>query len=703
MTSPVTFTTEGPLGLITIANPPVNALGHAVRTGLMDAMAKAGADDAVQAVVIMGDGATFPAGADIREFGGEIALPALPTVCDAIEACDKPVVAAIHGTTLGGGLEVALGAHYRVADSKTKVGLPEVLLGILPGAGGTQRLPRITGAALALEMMTSGAPIKADKALKAGIIDEIADGDVNAAAKAFALQLIADDKGPRRTSERTEGLADKAANDAAIAATKEILAKKARGLLSPFRIVECVEEALSGSSFTDGMAVERAKIAECFATDQCKGLVHAFFAERTSAKIPEAARAKPRQLAKLAVIGGGTMGSGITVSALDAGLQVTMLERDADSIARGQANVEKVYDRLIAKGRITAEQKAAIMANYTPTTDYAAIADVDMVIEAVFEEMPIKKAVFAELDKHVRQGAVLASNTSYLDIDELADSISRPADVIGLHFFSPANIMKLLEIVVPAKASDDAVATGFALAKKMRKVPVRAGVCDGFIGNRILGNYAECAGHIMIDGASPYQIDRAVRDFGYPMGPYQMFDLAGLDIGWATRKRKAATRNPDARYIEVNDKICENGWFGQKTGRGFYIYENGSRTGTEDPEILAMISDEQKAKGITPRAFSDEEIMQRYMAAMVNEAAKVLEEGIALRPSDIDVTFMYGYGFPRYRGGPMKYADMYGLDRMLADIRTYEREDALFWKPAQLLIDLVERGETFESLNKKAG
>jgi len=433
-----------------------------------------------------------------------------------------------------------------------------------------------------------------------------------------------------------------------------------------------------------------------------EGLAHALFAEREAARIPEASAAAPRSVASIAVIGGGTMGAGIAVSALDAGLQVTMVERDAESIARGQKNVEKVYDGLIAKGRMTAEAKAAVMARYTPSTSYDAIRGADLVIEAVFEDIEVKKAVFRELDRVCRPGAVLATNTSYLDIDAIAAATARAQDVIGLHFFSPANIMKLLEIVVPARVGPDVVATAFALARRMKKIPVRARVCDGFIGNRILAVYKQAADYMMEDGASPYEIDEAVRAFGYPMGPFQVTDLAGGDIGWATRKRRAATRDPKARYVEVADRICERGWFGQKTGRGFYLYPQGTRVGQPDPEVLAIVDAERARKGITPRRFTPEDILRRYMAAMVNEGARVVEEGIALRPLDVDATFLSGYGFPRHRGGPMKYADMVGLPRVLADLRAFAREDPLFWQPAPLLERLVAEGRNFDSLNRAA-
>ena len=654
----------------------------------------------MKALLIVGEGKAFIAGADIREFGKPAVAPSLPDVCNALEASDKLVVAAIHGAALGGGLEVALSAHYRVALPKALLGLPEVSLGLLPGAGGTQRAPRVMGVKAATELMLSGKHLSAKAALAAGLVDVLVDSsDPLAAGLAYARNLLAAGAAVRRT--RDIAIADKAGALAELEALAAETAKKARGLFSPLKIIECVKAAVE-LPFDQGLAKERELFVQCLESPQRQGLVHAFFAERETAKIPEAKAAAPRAFSTLAIIGGGTMGAGITVAALDAGYPVTMVERDAESIARGQANVEKVYNGLIAKGRMTEEGKAAIMARYTPSTSYDDLKDVDLVIEAVFEDLDVKKAVFKELDRVCKRGAVLATNTSYLDIDAIADATARPQDVIGLHFFSPANIMKLLEIVVPAKVSADVVATAFELAKKLKKVPVRAGVCDGFIGNRILAVYKQAADYIMEDGASPYEIDEAVRGFGYPMGPFQVTDLAGGDIGWATRKRRAATRNPKARYVEVADRICENGWFGQKTGRGFYLYPQGARVGQQDPEVLAIVDAERAKKGVTPRKFTPEEIMRRYMAAMVNEGAKVVQEGIALRPLDVDVTFISGYGFPRHRGGPMKWADMQGLDKILADIKTFEQEDPLFWKPAALLEKLVAEGQNFDSLNKAA-
>lgn len=698
---PVTWRQLGKVLVVRVDNPPVNALGADVRRGLVSAIEAAESDPAAAAVLLIGAGRNFIAGADIREFGKAPLLPALPDVCNRIEACSKPVIAALHGAALGGGLEVALAAHYRLAVDGVKLGLPEVQLGLMPGAGGTQRAPRLLGAGPALELMLSGRHVGAEEALALGLVDRLGrTDDTLAEGLAYVQELLAAGAAVRRTRD-AQGLAERAASRAALDTARADVAAKTRGLFSPGKIVDAVEAAL-GRPFDEGLRLERSLFVQCIDSPQRAGLIHAFFAERQVAKAPETKAAQPRPLASAGVVGGGTMGAGIAVAMLDAGMAVTMIERDAEGLARGRATVEKFYDSLLAKGRMSVDAKAAVMARFHGATTYDALIQADLVVEAVFEDMAVKKAVFAELDRICKPGAVLATNTSYLDIDEIAASISRPQDVLGLHFFSPAHIMKLLEIVVPAQVSAGAVATGFALAKNLRKVAVRAGVCDGFIGNRILAVYRQAADHMLEDGASPYQIDEAVRGFGYPMGPYQVADLAGGDIGWATRKRRAATRDPRARYVQIADRICERGWFGQKTGRGYYLYAKGSRNGTPDPEVLAIVDAERSRAGITPRSFSNEEIVRRYLAAMINEGANVVHEGIALRPLDVDVTFVAGYGFPRHRGGPMKYADMLGLPRVLADIREFAKEDALFWQPSPLLIDLVQRNKDFDSLNKAA-
>lgn len=593
-----------------------------------------------------------------------------------------------------------MSAHYRLALPAARLGLPEVTLGLLPGAGGTQRAPRLMGVKAATELMLSGKPLSGKAAQAAGLIDRLAEGEDSVqAGLAYVRELLANQAPVRRT--RDLAIADTAAALAELDALAAETARKSRGLFSPLKIVECVRNAVE-QPFDEGLARERALFLQCVDSPQRAGLVHAFFAERETAKVPESKAAQPRVVNTVAVIGGGTMGAGIAVSVLDAGLPVTMIERDAESLARGRANVEKVYDGLIAKGRMTPDAKAAVMARYAGSTSYDDIAGIDLVIEAVFEDLHVKQAVFEELDRVCKPGAVLATNTSYLDIDAIAGATSRPQDVVGLHFFSPANIMKLLEIVVPAKVSADVVATAFELARKLKKTPVRAGVCDGFIGNRILAVYRQAADYIMEDGATPYEVDEAVRDFGFAMGPYQVVDLAGGDIGWATRKRRAATRDPRARYVEISDRLCERGWFGQKTRRGYYLYPEGARAGQPDPEVLAIVEAERAKKGIAPRKFTQSEIMRRYMAAMINEGANVVHEGIALRPLDVDVVYLSGYGFPRHRGGPMKYADMVGLDQVLADIREFAKEDALFWKPSPLIEKLVAEGRNFDSLNKGA-
>ncbi|CAM3813301.1 3-hydroxyacyl-CoA dehydrogenase NAD-binding domain-containing protein [Polaromonas hydrogenivorans] len=685
--------------LVSIDNPPVNALSVDVRRGLVAAIDAAEADGAVAAVLIVGAGRNFIAGADIREFGKPPQSPSLPEVCHRIEACSKPVVAAIQGAALGGGLEIALSAHYRLAVTSARLGLPEVQLGLIPGSGGTQRAPRLIGAKAALDLILSGRHVAPKEALTLGLIDRLGEGtDAMAEGLNYAQELVAA-RAPVRRTRDANALTDQETQRAAIEAARADTARKSRSLFSPMKIIEAVEAALT-LPFDEGLALERKLFLQCIDSPQRAGLIHAFFAEREVLNAPETKAAKPRPVNSCGIIGGGTMGAGIAVAMLDAGLPVTMIERDEPSLARGRAHVEKVYDGLVKKGRLTPGAKAAVMARFTGSTSYDALAQTDLVVEAVFEDMAVKKAVFAELGRVCKMGAVLATNTSYLDIDEIAASTSRPGDVLGLHFFSPANIMKLLEIVVPAKVNADVVATGFELAKKLKKTPVRAGVCDGFIGNRILAVYRQAADHMMEDGASPYQIDQAVRDFGYPMGPFEVSDLAGGDIGWATRKRKAATRDPKARYVQIADRICERGWFGQKTGRGYYLYVEGARTGTPDPEVTAIIDAERQRAGITPRPFSDEEIMRRYMAAMVNEGANVVHQRIALRPLDVDVTFLYGYGFPRHRGGPMHYADTVGLSQVLADIREFAREDSLFWQPSPLLVELVERGANFASLNQ---
>jgi 3-hydroxyacyl-CoA dehydrogenase len=698
-TSPVRVFTRSSVTVITFCNPPVNAISYPLRKALLEAVTAAQHDAACAALLLIGDGGNFMAGADLRDMGRSGLAPTLPEVCEAIESSTKPVVAAIQGACLGGGLEIALAAHVRLATGDARLGLPEVLVGLMPGAGGTQRGARLAGVAAILDLALTGRHIQANEALALGLVDEILPTvDFASATITRAIAIASAGHIPRRSNAQTTALADTAANEKTLAAARASVHKTSAGLFSPLRIIDAVEAASQGD-FAAGMAVERAGFIACLDSPQRQGLQHAFFAEREVAKAPETQTA-PRTIESVGVVGGGTMGAGIAVALLDAGLPVTMVERDNIALERGRSFVEKVYDSLIKRGRLEASDKAARLARLTGATDYAALAQVDLVIEAVFEDIAVKKQVFAELDRVCKPSAVLATNTSYLDIDEIAASISRPQSVIGLHFFSPANIMKLLEIVVPAKVSADVVSTGFALAKRLKKVPVRAGVCDGFIGNRILAAYRLAVDYMMEDGASPYQIDQAMKDFGFPMGPLEVYDLAGGDIAWANRKRRAANRDPQQRYVEIADRLCENGWFGQKTGRGWYLYQEGERKGRQDPAVLAIIERERSRAAAAPREFTREEIVRRALAAMVNEGARVLEERIALRPLDIDAVFLHGYGFPRHRGGPMKYADIVGLASIVESLREFAKEDAFFWQASPLLQGLAERNQTLDSLNR---
>ncbi|MCR9134412.1 MAG: 3-hydroxyacyl-CoA dehydrogenase NAD-binding domain-containing protein [Alphaproteobacteria bacterium] len=693
----------GGIAVITIDNPPVNAAGHAVRDGLLKAAQRFAGDDTADVAVILGAGRTFIAGADIREFGKPMQPPGLPEVVDFIESVDKPIICAIHGTALGGGLETALACHYRVALNSARVGLPEVHLGLLPGAGGTQRLPRLIGVEAAVDMITSGRHVPAREALELGIVDAVDAGDSpREAGLTFARDLLQGNRHVRRTSTLSEKIDAVRGDTALFEEIRSAVKKKAKGQLSPVMCAEAVLAAVD-LPFTEGVKRERELFMELMNSPQRDALIHVFFADREVAKIPELKTASPRALNQAAVIGGGTMGSGITVSMLFAGLPVTMIERDEESAARGRANVEKILDEGVKRGKFDQDHRNRLANElYSCSADIASISPADLVVEAAFEDMAVKQDLFRQIDQHAESGAVLASNTSYLNVNEIASVTGRPQDVLGLHFFSPAHIMKLLEIVVADKTQPDVVATGFALAKRLKKIGVRAGVCDGFIGNRILERYLTLASFMVEDGTSPYDIDKAVVNFGFPMGPNQMGDLAGLDIGMANRKRKKAEGWKGRYAADYMDRISDLGRYGQKTGRGFYIYEDGSRIGKPDPEVLEIIEKVRSEKGIVPKALDETSIMKRYMAAMINESARVVEEGIALRPLDVDITMIYGYGFPRWRGGPLKYADTIGVQSILDDIRSFESENPDFWQPAKLLVDLAERNETFDSLNKKA-
>ncbi|WP_435661699.1 FAD-dependent oxidoreductase [Leisingera caerulea] len=696
MVNLVNLAMDDGIAVVTVENPPVNALSHAVRAGLQDCLRRALNCAQTKAVVICCAGRSFFSGADIREFGKPPQAPVLPDLINEIEAAPVPVIAAMHGNALGGGLEIALGAHYRVAVKDTRFGLPEVSLGLLPGAGGTQRLPRLIPAAGAARMITGGKPVDADAALSMGLIDRIADSsDACAEGVVFARGLIAAGKGPRPSGS----LPSNTLEPADMAAFRAKTAQAARGAVAPMACLDAVEAAMS-LPFAEGLKKERALFQDLVASDQSKALIHAFFSERQAGKLPDAERVEPREIYRMGVVGGGTMGAGIAVSALLSGLDVTLVERDEAAASKAAASVGKMLDSAVKRGKLSGPQRDAMLAGaFRCTTAYEDFAQADLVIEAVFESMDVKKDVITRLDKVCKPGAILASNTSYLDLNRIAAMTSRPQDVIGLHFFSPAHVMRLLEVVVGAETAPDAVATGFALAKRLKKVAVRAGVCDGFIGNRILSHYSRAVYGMVLAGASPYAVDRALTGFGLAMGPFAVGDLAGLDIGWANRKRLAPARDPRETYPEFADRLCELGRFGRKTGRGFYIYEDGASSPRPDPEVEEIIAAERAAKGITPRSIGEAEIISRYMAAMVNEAARVVGDGIALRPLDVDVTLLNGYGFPRWRGGPMHYADVIGLDRILQDICRFHEEDPLLWQPAPLLERLAAEGRTFASLN----
>lgn len=689
--SPVRYRREGQIAFIDIDNPPVNALSAAVRQGLAAAMAQLGQDNDAQIAVLSCAGRTFIAGADISEFGKPPVTPFLPDVVALIEASEKPIVAALHGTVLGGGLEVALGAHYRVALPGTRMGLPEVTLGLLPGAGGTQRLPRLVGADAAIDLITSGRQVDARKALELGLIDALAeDTDPRAAGETGALRLLSDGVGHRRLSEIPAPQVDADMIDA----WRAKVAKSARGQVAPLRALDTIVNGLT-LPFEKGMAQERQAFLDLMQTSERAALIHAFFAERRAAQQDDLAGAAPRSVSRVGIVGGGTMGQGIAASALTAGLDVTLVERDEASAAKAAAGIGKMLEGAVKRGKLDAEAASRMQSQaFRAVSYYDPLAQVDLVIEAVFESLEVKQEVFRTLDRICRPGAVLATNTSYLDVNLVAGATTRPQDVIGLHFFSPANVMRLLEIVVADQTAPDVTATAFALARKMGKIGVRSGVCDGFIGNRMMLAYRTAADHLVLDGASPYQVDQAVVALGFPMGPYQVGDLAGLDIGYATRQRKAPTRDPRERMPVFADRLVESSRLGRKSGRGYYIYDEASPQGRPDPEMDGMLADIRTGLGITPRDFSTEEIQDRYMAAMVNEGAKILEEGIAARASDIDVVLLHGYGFPRWKGGPMHWADATGLDRIAADIARYAAEDPYFWQLSPLLARLAAEGGT---------
>jgi short chain enoyl-CoA hydratase (EC 4.2.1.17)/3-hydroxyacyl-CoA dehydrogenase (EC 1.1.1.35) len=685
---------HGAIALIIVDNPPVNALSQPVRQGLQQAFQAADADPEVLAVALVCEGNTFIAGADIKEFGKPPQAPSLPDVIDSIENSRKPSVAVIHGTALGGGLEVALGCHYRIARKDAKVGLPEVKLGLLPGAGGTQRLPRLAGVAKALDMIVSGQPIGAAEALEHHIVDELFEGDLVEAGLAYAQRLIDEGRGPRRTGEQTAGL-EGADNAELIAAKHAEVAKRMRGLISPLRCIAAVEAATK-LPLAEGLKRERELFAECLQSPQRAALVHSFFAERQAGKIADLpADVKPRAVKSAAVIGGGTMGVGIALCFANAGIPVKLLEINEEALGRALQRARDTYGASVKRGSLTEEAMEQRLKRVEGVTDYAALADVDLVIEAVFEEMDVKRQVFERLDAVCKPGAILASNTSSLDLNQIAAFTRRPEDVVGLHFFSPANVMRLLEVVRGAKTSDEVLATAMAVGKQLKKVSVVVGVCDGFVGNRMIFQYGREAEFLLEEGATPGQVDGALRNFGMAMGPFAMRDLSGLDIGQAIRKRQRAELPADRDFPTVSDKLCEAGMLGQKTGAGYYRYEPGNRTPLENPDLAPMLDAASREKGLERRELDEQYIIERTIYALVNEGAKILEEGIAQRASDIDVIYLNGYGFPAFRGGPMFYADSVGLDEVLARVKALHARCGDWWKPAPLLEKLAAEGRTF--------
>ncbi|HEU5135773.1 MAG TPA: 3-hydroxyacyl-CoA dehydrogenase NAD-binding domain-containing protein [Steroidobacteraceae bacterium] len=690
----VDYSRDGAAAVITISNPPVNSISHPVRAAFLDALDRAAADDGVRAIVVAGAGGLFSAGADIREFGTPAAraAPQLRDIIAAVEASAKPVIAAIGGLCLGGGFELALGCHYRVARADARVGLPEVMLGLLPGAGGTQRLPRLVGVETALNMILSGERVPARDLERTRLFERVVDGDPVRTALDLVDSLAK--QGPRRISELTlvepnlEALCEFA-----------LMTVKAKAplALAPQRCIECVKAA--AKPFAEGAAIERRLFLELMQTPESQGLRHSFFAERAAGKVADIPESTPlRPLTRAAVIGAGTMGGGIAICFLNAGIPTWLLETDQAALDRGVARITAIYDAQVKKGKLAIAERDKRMALLLPVLKYDAIASADIVIEAVFERMDVKLAVFAELDRVMKPGAILATNTSTLDVNAIARSTRRPADVLGTHFFSPANVMRLLEIVRGRDTAKDALATALALGKTLRKVPVVSGVCDGFIGNRMLEQYTRQANYMLEEGASPRQIDAAMEAFGFAMGPFKVGDLAGNDIGWNVRKRRRAEK-PGYRFSTLPDKLCELGRFGQKTGAGWYEYPDG-RKPLPSKTVDELIAAHRREIGVTPRKIDDAEIVDRLVYALVNEGARILDERIAARSSDIDVCYVAGYGFPAMRGGPMFHAELVGLPLVQRRMREFARNphgDAEVWKPAALIDRLVASGGSFES------
>ena len=694
------YQVQGDIALITLDNPPVNGLGHATRVGIADGMAKALADSAVQAIVITGAGKAFSGGADIREFGSAKAMmePNLNSVILVLEKSTKPVIAAIHSVAMGGGLELALGCHYRIAAPGASIALPEVKLGLLPGAGGTQRLPRVLGVEAGLNMVVSGEAIKSEMlAMLPGqkLFDKLSKSAESLAEEAL---VFARSVATTRPLPLVRDLPCKhPLGDAYFQFARNMVGAMSKNYPAPLKCIEAVEAAAT-KKFEEGMATERQIFINLMMTSESRALRHLFLGERAASKIPDIdSSVHQREIKSVAVIGAGTMGGGIAMNFMNAGISVKMLEMKQEALDKGLATIRGNYEAQVKKGKLKQDKYEQRMALLSTTLSYDELSGTDMAIEAVFEEIGVKEKVFKELDRVMKPGAILASNTSTLDVNQIAAFTQRPQDVVGLHFFSPANVMKLLEVVRGAKTAKDVMATSMAVAKKIRKTAVVSGVCDGFIGNRMIEQYGRQGGFLLDEGCTPQQVDKAMEKFGMAMGPFRMGDLAGNDIGWAIRKRRSVER-ATMKYSKTADLLCEKGRFGQKTGAGWYDYQPGKRDAIPNAEVVKMIEDYRAAHGITPRKISDEEIVQRLVFALVNEAAHILEEGIANKASDIDIAYIFGYGFPPYRGGPMLYADEVGLFNVVQAMHRFAQnplDDANFWKPAPLLARLAAEGKTF--------
>lgn len=701
MKGTVHYETRDDIAVLTIDNPPVNPLSSGVRQGLYDGVEKALADDAVQAIVVTGAGRAFIAGADISEFGGgaEQAVGLHDTLV-MMEGSSKPIVAAINGTAFGGGLEVALCCDYRIASPGAPVGLPEVKLGLLPGAGGTQRLPRLIGAEKALGFILSGDPIPAPQALELGIVDEVAEDDIVDEGIAYARQIVADGGATRKIRDESTMVEADRGNDQIFADARALAARRMRGRFAPEMIIQCVEAAVNMGDFDKGLAVEQDCFGQCMAHPQRAALIHLFFSEREVAKIPDLRKDTAiSRVESAAVIGCGTMGGGISMCFANVGIPVKVLEMDGEALDRGLGVIKRNYDIQVQRGRMTAEQVDERMSLLSGTTSYDDLGEADVIVEAVYENLDLKAEIFGKLEGVAKPGAILASNTSGLDIDTMADATSRPGDVIGMHFFSPANVMRLLEVVRGAKTSPETIATVMKLGRTLNKIAVLSGNAPGFIGNRMLGQYTRQAGEIILQGATPYQVDSVMNGFGMPMGPFQMNDLVGLDLGWRARKLAGVAPEDVPITARIADKLCELERFGQKTSRGYYIYPEGSRAGQPDPEVVEIVEQTSAELGIERQEIDDDEVLKRCLYPLINEGARILEEGIALRPCDIDIVYINGYGFPEVTGGPMFWADQQGLENVLADIKRFgEIYGGDAWKPAPLLEKLVAEGKGFDSL-----